>query len=111
MTVLIKLGNLTVQQFMERVGAEATPEEITLLESYRTDTAENHDPRKFHIFKDPAISIHIGSAALREVGPVFARINGRRAFNREVTFYPIDREDQEAATAEGQRLAGEESER
>lgn len=92
--MIIKFGNLTVRQFAERVGAEFTPEELELLESHRTDTAGFTDPGKFHIFEDPAISIHIGSAAQVELLPVFSAANARRTFNREITFYPI--EEQEA---------------
>jgi hypothetical protein len=85
----LKLGNLTVTQFAEKVGAEFTEEEVALLETHRSDLAEFSDPNAFHIFDTPAISIHIGQvAATNEVLDVFKRANARRAFNREIGFYP-----------------------
>lgn len=84
----LRLGNLTVAQFMERVEGAATPDEIEWLERWRTDDANFSDPDAFHVFDDPAISIVIGAGCMNRTGDVWKRINSRRAFNREVGFYP-----------------------
>ena len=85
---LIRFGNLTVQQFADKVGADFTADEIAALESQRTDHAEFTDPAKFHIFDDPAVCIVIGTEAERDALPVFCAADGRRSFNRQVSFYP-----------------------
>lgn len=86
--MILRLGNLTVAQFMERVGGDATPGEVAELEAARTDEANFTDPTRFHIFDDPGISIVIGADCLTDTLPVWQRINARRPFNREVGFYP-----------------------
>jgi hypothetical protein len=88
------MGNLTVAQFMERVGAAATPEEVEWLERSRTDTAQFTNSDKFHIFDDPAISIVIGADAMNRTIDVWKRINARQEFNREVGFYPATTESE-----------------
>jgi len=51
------------------------------------------DPNGFHIFDDPRISITIGSEAVSgRVAEAFKAANARKAFNREVTFYPSSEE-------------------
>lgn len=94
-----KFGNLTVRQFLERIEGEATEEEIATLEAYRTDAAEFTDPARFHIFCDPAISIHIGPAALRDVGPIFMALDARKPFNRPVAFFGVGSEAEVAEAA------------
>ena len=86
--MFIRLGNLTVAQFMERVGAAATPEEVEWLERWRTDEANFTAPGKFHIFDDPAISIVIGAACLNRTLATWKRIDARQKLNQEVRFYP-----------------------
>lgn len=86
--MLIRFGNLTVAQFMERVGGAATPDEIEWLERWRTDAANFTDPDRFHIFDAPGISIVIGAGCMNRTIDVWKRINARQAFNREVGFYP-----------------------
>lgn len=85
----IRLGNLTVQQFAERVGATFTDEEAATLEVHRSDKAQLTDPSKFHIFEDPALSITIGSDAAKSVLPIFQAADARTQFNQSVPFYPI----------------------
>lgn len=89
----LRLGNLTVEQFGELVGADLTAEEIAMLETYRTDRADFTDPAKFHIFEHPAVSVVIGQVAFAEAAPVFIAANDRKPFNREVGFYPTTKED------------------
>lgn len=85
---LLRMGNLTVADFMNNVGAAATPAEIDWLERWRTDNASFTDPDAFHIFDDPAISIVIGKGCMNRTIDVWKRIDARQKFNREVGFYP-----------------------
>jgi hypothetical protein len=87
--VILKLGNLTVKRFAEIVGADFTEEEVALLEAYRVDLASSKDPATFHIFQDPAISIHIGEDAMAATMPTWTAANERKPFNREIGFYPL----------------------
>lgn len=93
--MLMVLGNLTVRQFAERVGAEFTDEEVERLELYRTNTAEFSDTAKFHIFDSPAINVYVGEVALKEAVPIFVAANERKKFNREVSFYPASTDKKE----------------
>lgn len=87
--MILKLGNLTVKRFAELVGADFTEEEAALLELYRTDLAGSKDPERFHIFEDPAISIHIGAGAMVATIGTWTAANERKPFNREIGFYPL----------------------
>lgn len=91
--MILKFGNLTVAQFEKRVGTEFTNDEQKLLESHRQDVADVRDPWKFHIFDDPAISITIGSEAMKACKAAFVAANTRAPFNRQITFYPLDEAD------------------
>lgn len=82
------LGNLTVAQFAERVGASFTDDELELLESHRSNNAQSIPADKFHIFDSPAISVYIGADALGAPLDAFKAANARQPFNREVGFYP-----------------------
>ena len=83
----IKFGNLTVKQFGERVGTKFTDEELTILESSRSENATVDEyGDNFHIFEDPAISIDFGVFALKKLLPIFKAANDRKPFNRKVFF-------------------------
>lgn len=82
------LGNLTVSEFARRVETAFTAEEITTLESFRTNSAQEIGAGEFHIFADPAIQIHIGTEALAATLPLWTAANNRKPFNGEVNFYP-----------------------
>lgn len=95
--MLIKFGNMTVKEFATAVGADFTAEELDYLESKRSDIAEFTDPEAFHIFNDPAISIHLGQLAYQgRVVEVFKAANDRVKFNREVSFHIETRAASEA---------------
>lgn len=84
----VKFGNLTVEQFEQRVGTQFTDEERMTLESYRTDQANFESSTRFHIFDDPAITIDIGVQAFDVVKPIMEAAQKRAPFNRPVSFYP-----------------------
>lgn len=82
----IKFGNLSPQAFAEKVGAQFTPDELEHLESVWSQQTKLTSAEDFHIFDNPAISVHIGATDSRTV-EVFSSANDRTAFNRPVTFY------------------------
>lgn len=84
----LKLGNLTVAQFAEKVEAEFTDEELKFLESYRTNHASKIGDNEFHIFEHPSISINIGHEAMKDTLPVWTAANERKMFNQQIGFYP-----------------------
>ena len=87
--MFLRLGNLTVKEFEKLVGTEFTEDELNVLESHRTDDASFSDQSKFHIFKDPAVSISIGVGAMASTVSVWKEANDRKPFNRPISFYPI----------------------
>lgn len=89
----LKLGNLSPEQFATRVGSEFTPDEITYLKSVWSRNATLTGPDDFHIFDNPAISIHVGSATTKTLD-VFKAANARKQFNDEISFH-LDEEWQE----------------
>lgn len=83
----IKLGNMTVKQFADAVGADFTDDEMEYLESKRCDLAEFTNPEGFHIFEDPSISINLGQKAYAgRVVETFKAANNRKEFTRKVVF-------------------------
>ena len=84
--MLIKFGNVSPKEFAERVGSEFTADEMVHLEAVWSRNAELQSAEDFHIFDDPAISIHIGAADSRTV-EVFKAANERRTFGCPVMFY------------------------
>lgn len=84
----LRMGNLTVRQFADRVNADFSDNEVEFLEDLRTDVAQFEDSNRFHIFDDPAISVVVGREAMPAVIDTFTTANSRRAFTREVSFYP-----------------------
>jgi len=83
--MFLKLGNLSPERFAERVGSEFTDDELTYLRSVWSQKAALVGPDDFHIFDDPTISAHIGSATSRTV-EVFKAANARSPFDRAVQF-------------------------
>lgn len=88
--MILKFGNLSPAEFAARVGSEFTEGELAELKSVWSQGAKLRNADDFHIFDDPAISIHIGAADSRAV-EIFKAANARNTFNREVTFY-LDRD-------------------
>lgn len=86
----IRLGNLSPEQFADRVGAEFTSDELAELHSVWSQWAELTGPEDFHIFDAPTIFVTIGSVSSRAV-EIFKAANARKTFNREVTFGLDDR--------------------
>lgn len=87
----LRLGNLTVAQFAERVHAEIQPDELAWLEERRTNDANFTDPTKFHIFDSPRVMVVIGAECYDETLSTWQLINARRLFNPEVPFYPASK--------------------
>lgn len=85
----LRFGNLTVNQFADRVGAVFTDEEIETLEAARSHQASVTDPGQFHIFDDPALVVTLGRDAVESVLPIFAAANDRSEFTQPVSFYPV----------------------
>lgn len=85
--MILRFGNLTVEQFEMAAGTEFTEEERTALEASRTDMAAVDEDDKFHIFADP-LCIVAGWDALPVITPLFTAANDRKPFNRAVSFYP-----------------------
>ena len=81
----LKLGNLSPEKFAERVGTAFTDDELSYLHSVWSKWAGLTGPDDFHIFDDPTISIHIGSATGKTID-VFKTANTRSTFNRPVQF-------------------------
>lgn len=84
----LRFGNLTVQEFADRVGAVFTDDEIATLEAARNPQATVTDPGQFHIFDDPALAVTLGPDAIESVLPIFTAANDRNAFTEPVSFYP-----------------------
>ena len=83
--MFLKFGNLSPEKFAERVGSAFTDDESTYLRSVRSQNAALTGPDDFHIFDDPSITVHIGSATGPTVD-VFLAANTRSTFNRPVQF-------------------------
>lgn len=81
----LRLGNLTPEQFAERVGSEFTEQEAAYLRSVASGNANLAGPDDFHIFERPSISVTVGSPTTH-VLDVFKAANARKPFNREVSF-------------------------
>ena len=84
----IRFGNLTLEKFAEKVGADFTAEELATLNECRTDLANFTDPDKFHIFDHPAVVVVIGKRAMAATEHIWVAADTRAKFNREVTFFP-----------------------
>ena len=83
--MFLKLGNLSPEEFANRVGSAFTDDELAYLRSVWSQKATLTSPGDFHIFDDPTISIHIGSATGQTVD-TFVAANTRSTFNRPVQF-------------------------
>lgn len=94
--MILKFGNMSVRQFEEKTGTKFTDAEVATLESYRCDDANANTTDGFHIFDDPAISVHIGAVALEATMPIWKAAQARSPLNRAVTFYPWDRKEAES---------------
>ncbi len=81
----LRMGNLSPEQFAERVGTEFTAEEIAELRSVWSQNAELTGPEDWHIFDSPTISVTVGRPGGRALA-TFIRANDRRPFNRRVDF-------------------------
>lgn len=82
----IKFGNLSPLSFASRVGTEFTAAELETLGHFWSQNATLTGPDQFHIFDDPAITIHVGSVDALPLD-VFKAANARKPFNRPVSFY------------------------
>lgn len=82
---MLRLGNLTPEQFAERVGTEFTADELAILAAARSGRAQLTGPEDFHIFDSPSISVTVGSLDAAVLG-VFIAANERATYNREVNF-------------------------
>jgi len=82
----LKFGNLSPEKFAEKVGATFTDDELSYLHSVWSQKAALIGSNDFHIFDDPAISIHVGSTTGPTVD-VFLAANTRSTFNRPVQFF------------------------
>lgn len=85
----IKFGNLSPEAFAAQVGATFTQDELAHLHQVWSQQGKLVGPEDFHVFDDPAISIHVGSVDSRTV-EVFQAANARTEFNRPVQFYLDD---------------------
>lgn len=88
--MLLRIGNLSPQQFAERVGTEFTAGELKLLGRARSGNAVLTGPNDFHIFDKPGISVTVGSRRC-EALEIFKAANSRKEFNRPVQFDLDDR--------------------
>lgn len=86
----LKLGNLSPKNFAEIVESEFNEDELKELNDAWSQKAELTGPEDFHIFKDPSITIHIGSVESRAL-EIFKAANARKQFNREISFHLDDR--------------------
>lgn len=80
--MIIRFGNLTVQEFADLADANFTDEEKSILESHRSDIADHADGT-FHIFRDP-LGFSVGEDVKNTVNPILIRANERKKFSRQV---------------------------
>ncbi len=64
--MIIRFGNVTVEQFEQRIGLTLNKDDKKWLESHRQDNATLTDPNKLHIFDKP-FGIHCGENIIHEV--------------------------------------------
>lgn len=83
--VMLRLGNLSPEEFAERVDTVFTPDELEHLNKVRSGFANLTSADDFHIFDSPAVAVSVGSADAR-VLQIFRDANTRAPFNREVPF-------------------------
>lgn len=86
----LKLGNVSPQEFASKVEADFTDEEMAALEAAWSRNAVLSGDDQFHIFRDPRLSIHVGSASA-PVLQVFINANSRKEFNQQVPVH-VDRQ-------------------
>lgn len=91
--MILFLGNLTIDEFARRVGAEFTADETDYLESVWSRKADLTGPDDWHIFDGPTVAI--GCVTSRTV-EIFKAANGRKTFNQPVQFH-LDERWKEAA--------------
>lgn len=86
----LRLGNLTPEEFADRVGAHFTADEFATLHQHWSPAATLTGPDQFHIFEHPHIAITVGSPTASVIA-VFADANARSEFTRPIGVF----EDQE----------------
>lgn len=86
----LRMGNLSPENFADRVDTHFTNEEIDQLRAAWSQRADLTGPEDWHIFDSPSISITVGRATARVVA-ILVRANDRRPFNRQVDIDLDDR--------------------
>lgn len=96
----LRMGNLSPEQFAEKVGTEFTAEEVATLRACWSQQATLTGPNDWHAFDDPAISVTVGSRESPMVA-IATAASARKPFNRPVTFDQDRRWSEPCTTATG----------
>lgn len=86
MSVLLRIGNVSLGDFAALVGAEFTDDERAHLMASRSGKAELTNAEDWHIFDAPALVITVGAADSRTAA-IFVAADQRRRFEKAVSVF------------------------
>lgn len=98
--MFIQLGNVTIQDFADRVGTRFTDEEMATLKDLHRDKADVKRSGGFHIFDVPLV-VSFDESIREIIVPIFEAANARAPFTAPVQFQPIDHLDTVAVSHYG----------
>lgn len=79
----IRLGNLTMFQFEDRIGIKLNDEDKNWLQAHKQDNAQRIGKDEFHIFDMP-FSIIVGSKIKNELVEILTKYNDIHTFDEEL---------------------------